>query len=382
VIRVSKFWPHSRSAAARTAPVLVVNDSLDELDAFGSESELATPVEALAALPPPEVKPASMTSAKATMWLTWLLVVTLSAGAAAATVWQYQNRAAATAAGTLTIQTPAPGAEVFIAGSLAGRTPLTTSLRAGSYDVRVTANGQSRDFKIAVTPGASVVRELEFAPATAPAVAATGALHVQTELRQAVVAVDGVDRGSSPLTVDGLQPGDHQVVVKSERGTFRRVVQIKPRETLSLMISASEPTAIVPGWLAVTSPTPMQLREDGKLIGTSETERLMLSSGEHEIEISNEALGYRVTRHVTITPGKTTTTALDLPTGLLSVNATPWAEVFIDGERIGETPLANLSRRIGSHQVVFRHPQLGERTETVMLTLKQPARLGIDMRRQ
>jgi hypothetical protein len=159
-------------------------------------------------------------------------------------------------------------------------------------------------------------------------------------------------------------------------------VQIKPQETLSLMISSSEPSAAVPGWLAVTSPVPMQLREEGRLIGTSEADRLMLPSGDHDIELSNEALGYRVTRKITVTPGKTTATAVELPSALLSLNALPWAEVWIDGERIGETPLANVSRRIGSHQVVFRHPQFGERTETVLLTLRQPTRIGVDMRRQ
>jgi hypothetical protein len=108
----------------------------------------------------------------------------------------------------------------------------------------------------------------------------------------------------------------------------------------------------------------------------------MLMSGEHEIEISSEALGFRTSRKVTIASGKTTSTDVELPTGLLSLNALPWAEVWVDGERVGDTPIANLSRRIGTHQVVFRHPQLGERTETVVVTLRQPTRLGVDMRRQ
>jgi hypothetical protein len=302
---------------------------------------------------------------------------------ALAGVWLYQRRAVATASGTLTIQTSTPGADVFIGGKLAGKTPLTTTLAVGSYDVRLAADGQSRDFNVALASGTSTVRDLEFPvhAAVTPATA-TGALHVQSDQKQAAVSVDGVDRGTSPLTVDGLTPGDHHVVVRGDRGTFRRVVQIKAHETLSLMISSSEPAAVVPGWLAVTSPVPMQLREEGRLIGTTEADRLMLPSGDHDIELSNDALGYRVTRKITVTPGKTTATAIELPSALLSVNALPWAEVWIDGERIGETPLANVSRRIGSHQVVFRHPQFGERTETVLLTLRQPARIGVDMRRQ
>jgi PEGA domain len=390
VIRVSKFWAGSRTATAVAAPL-----SVDELDVFGSETPgvETAPVEPLVeppvetAIAPPPVGPPDPTprvhrpSSKTTVWLTAILVALVSAGAAAASVWEYQRRVTARASASLTVQTSAPGAEVYIAGNLAGRTPLTTSLQAGSYDLRVVANGASRDLKLTLAAGASVFHAIELPPAAALAPETTGALHVQTEKKQ-LVSVDGIERGPSPLTIDGLTPGEHQVVVRGEAGTFRRVVEIKPRETLSLVISATEPAVIAPGWLSVTSPVTMQLREAGRLIGTTETDRLMLPAGEHDIEISNEALAYRVTRKLTIAPGKTTTSAVELPSALLSVNALPWAEIWIDGERVGETPLANLSRRIGQHQVVFRHPQFGERTETVLLTLRQPTRLGIDMRRQ
>jgi hypothetical protein len=125
----------------------------------------------------------------------------------------------------------------------------------------------------------------------------------------------------------------------------------------------------------------MQLREDGALIGTTEAQRLMLASGDHEIEVVNDRLAYRSAHRVTIAPGRTAVLAIELPRGTMSLNALPWAEVFVDGERIGETPIANLSRPIGPHEVVFRHPQYGERRETVLVTAAQPARLGIDLRR-
>jgi hypothetical protein len=66
----------------------------------------------------------------------------------------------------------------------------------------------------------------------------------------------------------------------------------------------------------------------------------------------------------------------------LSLNATPWAEVWIDGERVGDTPIGNLTRRIGSHEVLFRHPELGERRETVVIAVGKPARIGVDLRKK
>jgi ABC-type lipoprotein export system ATPase subunit len=57
-------------------------------------------------------------------------------------------------------------------------------------------------------------------------------------------------------------------------------------------------------------------------------------------------------------------------------------EVWIDGERIGETPIGNLSRRVGTHEVLFKHPDLGERRESVLIVVGKPARIGVDLRRK
>jgi hypothetical protein len=132
----------------------------------------------------------------------------------------------------------------------------------------------------------------------------------------------------------------------------------------------------------VSSPIVLRLREGGKVIGTSESDRLMLTAGDHDIEFANEGLGFTARRMVRVTAGKTDTTKIDPPNGVLSINSQPWAEVWIDGERIGETPIGNLSRRIGTHEVVFRHPELGERRETVVIAVGKPARIGVDLRKK
>jgi serine/threonine-protein kinase len=85
---------------------------------------------------------------------------------------------------------------------------------------------------------------------------------------------------------------------------------------------------------------------------------------------------------VHVTAGKTAATKVDLPNGTLSLNAQPWAEVFVDGERVGDTPIGNLARRIGTHEIIFRHPELGERRETVVITVGKPARVGVDLRKK
>jgi eukaryotic-like serine/threonine-protein kinase len=43
----------------------------------------------------------------------------------------------------------------------------------------------------------------------------------------------------------------------------------------------------------------------------------------------------------------------------VTINATPWCNVSIDGRRIGETPIVNHSLPSGRHSVVCTNPDTG-----------------------
>ena len=136
----------------------------------------------------------------------------------------------------------------------------------------------------------------------------------------------------------------------------------------------------VSGWLSVKSPVAMEIREGGRQIGTTDTDRIMLTAGRHELEIVNDTLGYHSSRVVVVPPGKVAALGVELPQGAINLNASPWAEVWIDGHRVGETPIGNLPIAIGPHEVVFRNPQLGEKRQAVSVTLSAPVRLSVDMK--
>ena len=155
---------------------------------------------------------------------------------------------------------------------------------------------------------------------------------------------------------------------------------VEPGSTFSMFVAING-AEFTSGWLAVTSPVPSQVFSGETLIGTSDTPRIMLAAGQHRLEIANRALDYRVTRDVEIKAGQTTAVTLDAASGTLHVNALPWAEVFLDGERVGETPIGNLSLPIGTHELVFRHPSLGEQRKTVLVGATAPARVGVDLRK-
>jgi hypothetical protein len=183
--------------------------------------------------------------------------------------------------------------------------------------------------------------------------------------------------------VSDLVPGEHTVVLESQLGTVKQTVTIESGVTASLVVPlTAPPNAPVSGWIAVTAPVDMQLYEQGSLIGSSQTERIMVSAGRHEIEIVNTTLGYRTTRVLQVAPGKVASLALEMPMGTIALNAMPWAEVWIDGERVGETPIGNLPIRVGPHEIVFRHPELGEQRHAATVTLTGPARVSADLRKQ
>jgi hypothetical protein len=108
--------------------------------------------------------------------------------------------------------------------------------------------------------------------------------------------------------------------------------------------------------------------------------RIRLSAGLHQLRLVNESAGIDLRRMVQVTAGKVTT--LDaVHKGTLALNATPWAEVWLDGRPVGQTPLGAVSTSAGVHEIVFRHPSLGERRRTVAVPVSGTARLSVDLTR-
>lgn len=139
---------------------------------------------------------------------------------------------------------------------------------------------------------------------------------------------------------------------------------------------------LVAGLLAVDAPVPMHVYAEGKLVGTTEADTIMLPVGSHDVEFVSDAVGVRMKRTVSVQAGRTTSVSLEAPKVPVHINAVPWAEVWIDNQHVGETPIGNLQQSVGSHEVVFRHPELGERRMVVVVTMKEPARISMDLRKR
>ena len=305
-------------------------------------------------------------------------VVVLLGGAAVVGLKFYGGTTAAPSMGTLVVQSNPSGIPVFVDGVEQGRTPARVTVAPGSHILELRGRGVPRVIPLNVTAGAEVSQYLEFAE-----VPLTGQLAIQSEPAGAKVLVDGTERGVAPVTITDLAPGEHRVELQTEGVTAAKhtvVVQAGGTASLVVPIGPAASAGPVSGWVSVKAPFTMEIREHGRLLGTTDTDRLMIAAGRHELDFVSEQLGYRSTRVLQVAPGKTASITLDLPQGVVNLNAAPWAEVWIDGRRVGETPIGNLSVSIGPHEIVFRHPQLGEKRQAISVTLGAPMRLSVDMK--
>ena len=215
------------------------------------------------------------------------------------------------------------------------------------------------------------------AAATTPAasnaaVGNTGRLEIETQPAGAKILIDGKPAGESPLTLDSLPVGRHSVTLTATAGTVKRSVRIEAGRTVKIDVP------IFSGWVGIFAPFVVDVSEGGRLIGTTEESRLMLSPGRHDLTLTNRDLGYSSVQTVEIEPGEVKSVTLD-PRGTVNLNASPWAEVWIAGKKVGDTPLAGLQLPLGIQEISFRHPDHGERRVTVSVKGNAPAALSVDM---
>lgn len=214
-----------------------------------------------------------------------------------------------------------------------------------------------------------------------PVESSTGTLVITTVPRGATAIVDGRPVGVTPVTLT-VSPGYHTVELQHERASKAVSVTVPAGGRLEQYVELStEPREAIPsGWVSVRASLDFDVYEDDKLIGNTVAGRLPLPVGTHVLTFRHDQLGFRTTRSVAVAEGKSTTTAVELPNGLVRVLAQPWADVWIDGKAIGRTPVENIPVPIGTHDVVLRHPELGEQRHRMTVSVNDLSRLDVDLR--
>lgn len=359
-------------------PMLEPDDAGNWLTSFKSELE---PIEPVVITPPVNPRnrsrrvPLAVVGLCAAVTASWFAWQTWTARPASSA----PLAAAVAATGTATFSSVPEGASITIDGTDRGVTPLRVTLPAGAHTVQITSGSTTRTIPITIEAGGVVSQYVELAAAPA---ATGGRLEIGSEPPGAQVSLDGVARGVTPLVLADVTPGQHRVTITAGDNSVNRTVNVTRGATSALVVSTAPSAAgAAGGWLTVQAPVEMDIIEDGRILGNTRMDRLMLPVGSHRIELANAALEFTVARTVQIAAGRTASVAVALPRGRLSINAVPWADVSLDGAALGTTPLGEVAVPIGTHELVFRHPQFGERRQSVTVKAETPARIGIDLRK-
>jgi PEGA domain-containing protein len=304
----------------------------------------------------------------------------------AAYIWAHRTAPAVPPTeGSLSIESQPSGATVTIDDRERGVTPLTLNLTTGPHIVALRTPTGARVVPVTIKPGMAHAHYVELAPATT-----TGAIEVQGDPGTHVL-LDGDARGTAPLTIGDLPPGDHELVLQSRTGEIRQrvVVQAGVTTPVRLPVAAAPPVATSPsaapapaqGWVTVAVPFEMQVLADGQAIGTTSTGRLPLTPGRHRLEIVSDTLAFRSSATVDIVAGREARVPVQLPKAAVAINAIPWAEVWIDGQKAGETPIGSIDLTIGPHEIVFKHPDFPEQRHAVSVTAGELTRVSVEMRK-
>jgi hypothetical protein len=200
---------------------------------------------------------------------------------------------------------------------------------------------------------------------------ATAGLRIATTPPGAQVVVDGKARGVTPLSLTDLSPGRHEVEMTGDAGTVRRTVMIAANDTASI------DEGIFSGWVTVYAPFDVTIDEHGAVLRADERHQIMLPAGTHDLRLTNRALGYDAVKQVEVKPGGSTVLQVTPEPSPLTVTASEPAEVWVDGARIGDTPLNAAPLSLGTHDVVVKRTAGGERRFTITIGAK-PYTLNVE----
>jgi hypothetical protein len=202
-----------------------------------------------------------------------------------------------------------------------------------------------------------------------PIPAGRGRLVIQTQPPGIRVLLDRKPIGETPLSFD-TSPGRHVLTFLTSGGEVMRSVRVVPGKVVSLDVP------VFSGWVAVFAPIVLNVSVEGRTIGTTEQDRLMLPPGRHQLTLTNKDFGYTSVQEVEIEPGGVKPLNVD-PRGTVSLNAAPWAEVYLDGQKLGDTPLTS-QVPLGVREFVFKHAQHGERKVSATIRANATSPVSVD----
>lgn len=198
--------------------------------ALGIDAPIPAPVAPLEPLAP-LVPLAPVPTARSPLVLALVVFAIVQSGVVL-WLWNREPGAPRAGEGELVVQSRPVAARVSIDGEERGVTPLTISLPSGAHVLEVqSGKSEPRVIPLTIRAGVQTAQYIELQN-----VAMTGGLDIRSDPPGARVTIDGQPRGSTPLTVRDLAPGDHQVVLEGGGRKVTQPVRIDAGITAQLVV--------------------------------------------------------------------------------------------------------------------------------------------------
>ncbi|MEM9067326.1 MAG: PEGA domain-containing protein [Myxococcota bacterium] len=278
--------------------------------------------------------------------------------------------AQAPSTGSLLVAGDVSGAAIYVDGTPRGSTPtVIEGLTEGEHTIEVRANDP------ALQPFRQTIRiiageRMTLNPTLRPAPAAGGSLRVISNVRGAIISVDGEVIGEAPATADSIPPGEHIVEARAdgyEPAQQPVTIEGGRQRVISITLQA---VAQAPGRIVVNADVDgATVLVDGEERGSPPVVIEGADAGTHAVIV--RADGYEEHRETcNVGPGRNCeVTARLRPIGTpvrVEANITG-AELVVDGEVLGPVPWEG-TIPVGSHLIEIRAD--GYRSYTAQVALR------------
>lgn len=266
--------------------------------------------------------------------------------------------------GSVYVESSPSGASIYFNGNYRGSAPLTISdVWPGSYTIQAELNGY-RTYTT-TTSVSSGTRSNVYCPLTA--LDSSGSLYILSDPTNTKVILDGLERGTTPLTLNKLAAGTH--ILELDRAAYydwKSTVDVPAGGTKTVSASLNPMPVSTTGWVYVSSsPGGASVTLDGANYGqTPGSGSLKLNTiaiGEHTVTLTLAGYQPYSTRVTVYANTVSEVSAILQPSGPkagvgeVSVTSTPaGANVFIDNNFVGITPLTLKAIPTGTHAIMVR----------------------------
>jgi len=262
--------------------------------------------------------------------------------------------------GAIVVRSDPPGASVFIDGQeVSGLTPIELPHVSAdeTHEIQVKKKGYETAVQT-ITLKADERRELPFELKQA----LSGGVRISSIPPGAKIYLNGTYMGDTPTSLSDLSPGKHTVkLVKEGYTAWEQEVIVRASDELDLPVVTLQEAF---GKLNIHVTPWADVYYKGKKLGTTPLANIRLQEGTHKLVLKNPPLKIEKELRVKIMANQHIKESVDLREGIakgkLKINVKPWADVYLDGKRVGETPLEPLELTPGEYFVLVKNEKLGK----------------------